>query len=82
MSSSSSGSRKKKKRGSFVAASGKWEKMIRAPLKRNHPLCLLKTDFFLTVNVAQLQHSMEKLAILIKRSLHTHKKILLETLPI
>lgn len=36
----------KKRRGSFVAASGKWEEMIRAPLKRNHPLCLLKADFF------------------------------------
>lgn len=49
-----------------MAASGKWEEMIRAPLKRNHPLCLLKADFFFsTVNVAQLQHSMEKLAILI-----------------
>lgn len=40
------------KRSSFVAASGKWKEMIRAPLKGNHPLCLLKADFFWTVNVA------------------------------
>lgn len=45
-----------KKRGSFVAASGKWEEMIRASLKRNHPLCLLKADFFLTVSSAPTFH--------------------------
>lgn len=42
---SSGGGSRKRERGGFVAASGKWEEMIRAPLKRNHPLCLLKADF-------------------------------------
>lgn len=35
-------------RRGFVVASGKWEEMIRASLKRNQPLCLLRADFFLS----------------------------------
>lgn len=70
----------KRRRGSFVAASGKREEMIRAPLKRNHPLCLLKADFFNSCrSCAPIFHG--ETCYFNKRQLaHTKKKILLGTL--
>lgn len=76
---SSNGSRKKKERGSLVAACGKWEEMIKAALKRNYPLCLLRAQF-LTVRAKLQWQCIEKLAIFKKGALRFVLKPLLETL--